>query len=164
VSVAGRRMRRSLLPLLIAGLGVALVACAAPLQPGDQETAATDRPTASISRPPFATMPPLDSGPVPSGDVTDVPDAAWQAVLGDLSNRVGRTIDDPTVVMAGAVTYNDGSLGCPEPGQTYTQALVDGYRVVLEVDGEEYDYRIGRSSTAIKLCESGSIPRASPDA
>jgi hypothetical protein len=45
----------------------------------------------------------------------------------------------------------------------YTQALVDGYRVVLEVDGEEYDYRIGRSASAIKLCESGAMPRASPD-
>jgi hypothetical protein len=150
--------------LLIAGLGVALVACAAPLEPSGQETAATpDQPTASSTRPPFATMPPLESGPMPSGDLGDVPNEAVRAVLDDLSARLGRAIDDPTVVMAGAVTYNDGSLGCPEPGQMYTQALVDGYRVVLEVDGEEYDYRIGRSASAIKLCESGAMPRASPD-
>lgn len=155
-------MRRGV-ALLAAGLGVALVACAAQLDSGEDVDAPTASETDLESRPPFGTIPPLESGPLPSGDVADVPDAAWQAVLDDLSNRLGRTIDDPTVVMAGAVTYNDGSLGCPEPGQMYTQALVDGYRVVLEVNGEQYDYRIGRSASALKLCESGSAPQASPD-
>ncbi len=89
----------------------------------------------------------------------EVPDAlsddVWAAVLGNLSERVGQPVTDPTVILAEGITYNDGSLGCPEPGQVYTQALVDGFRVVLEVDGEEFDYRIG-SGTDVRLCESGS--------
>ena len=48
-------------------------------------------------------------------------------------------------------TWNDGSLGCPQPGELYTQALVDGFQVLLEVDGEEFDYRVG-SGTAVHLC------------
>ncbi len=51
-----------------------------------------------------------------------------------------------------AKTWNDGSLGCPEPGELYTQALVDGFQVVLEIDGERFDYRVG-SGTDVRLCE-----------
>ena len=35
-------------------------------------------------------------------------------------------------VSAAAVTWSDGSAGCPEPGMMYTQALVPGYRIVLQ--------------------------------
>lgn len=89
------------------------------------------------------------------GTPDEIPDDVWAAILDDLSEMLGQPVEDPTVVSAQSITYNDGSLGCPEPGQMYTQALVEGYRVILEVDGEEYDYRIGRG-TDVRLCESGS--------
>jgi hypothetical protein len=38
-----------------------------------------------------------------------------------------------------------------------TQALVPGYRVVLSLDGKQYDYRVARQG-AFTLCETG--PRA----
>ncbi len=129
--------------------------------PGDSPDEASEDPSPAASRPPFGTMPPLASGPLPSGDIGDVPDDIWQAVLDDLAQRVGEPVEQPTVTAAGAVTYNDGSLGCPEPGVMYTQALVEGYRVIVEVDGQEYDYRIGRSATDLRLCESGSTSRGS---
>lgn len=47
------------------------------------------------------------------------------------------------VVSAEPVTWSDGSLGCPEPGKFYTQALVEGSRVVLEHDETRYDYHAG---------------------
>jgi hypothetical protein len=50
------------------------------------------------------------------------------------------------VVTAEAVTWGDGSLGCPEPGQVYTQALVPGFRVILEIEGEEVRYHASKSS------------------
>ena len=59
---------------------------------------------------------------------------------------------EPSVIRAEAVTWSDGALGCPEPGGMYTQALVDGYQVVIEVDGQEYDYRVGHG-TDVRLCE-----------
>ena len=45
------------------------------------------------------------------------------------------------VVQATATTWNDGSLGCPERGVMYTQALVDGYHVIVEANGQKLDYR-----------------------
>ena len=48
-----------------------------------------------------------------------------------------------TVVEAEAVIWPDGALGCPQEGEMYTQALEDGFRVVLDVDGAEVYYHAG---------------------
>lgn len=47
---------------------------------------------------------------------------------------------DIEVVRAQEVTWRNSALGCPEPDVVYAPALVDGYRVVLEVDGERIHY------------------------
>ncbi|MGI8828943.1 MAG: hypothetical protein ACR2I5_04105 [Candidatus Limnocylindria bacterium] len=150
--------------IVLAGLFLSslLVGCAASFgeppdaSPSDappSDASPSDEPDAS--RPPFATTGPLESEAAMPGMPADIPDAAWTAILADLSEVVGQPVESPTVLSAESLTYNDGSLGCPEPGQMYTQALVDGYRVIVEADGEEYDYRIGRG-TDVRLCESGS--------
>jgi hypothetical protein len=56
------------------------------------------------------------------------------------------------VIRAEAVTYNDGSLGCPQPEEMYMMALVDGYRVVLYYDGIEFDYRLSETG-AMVMCD-----------
>ena len=45
-----------------------------------------------------------------------------------------------TAVEAGAVVWPDGALGCPQEGESYTQAFEDGFLVVLEVDHPEVYY------------------------
>jgi hypothetical protein len=59
-------------------------------------------------------------------------------------------VDQVVVVSAEEVTFPDGSLGCPQPGMVYTQAMVDGYKIVAEAGGKTYDYR-GSGST-FRLC------------
>ena len=51
----------------------------------------------------------------------------------DLAHRLDVPLD--TVVLSGArqVTWRSGALGCPEPGMTYTQALVPGSVIYLRV-------------------------------
>lgn len=41
---------------------------------------------------------------------------------------------------AEAVTWPDGSLGCPQPGRMYTQALVPGWRIVVRDGARERIY------------------------
>lgn len=111
---------------------------------------ATDQPG---SEPPASTAPSARDAPSlepPEG----VPAAVWTAILDDLSQRLGEPVPDVTIVSAAAQTWNDGSLGCPRPGEMYTQALVDGYQVVLEIDGHEFDYRTG-TGPIVRLCEEG---------
>ncbi len=147
-------MNTHLRPTLLTGLLISslLVGCAASFGGPPDPSSSAD---AESSRDPVATIEPSPS----DATMPEIPEAlsedVWAAVLADLSERVGQPVTDPTVVLAEGITYNDGSLGCPKPGQVYTQALVDGFRVVVEVDGEEFDYRIG-SGTDVRLCESGS--------
>jgi len=61
-------------------------------------------------------------------------------VIADAASGAGVDPSAVAVTSATAVTWPDGSLGCPQPGQGYTQALVPGFRVVLEVDGEEMSF------------------------
>jgi hypothetical protein len=138
-----------LLPLPLVAL--VLAACAA----GTGAPSTSASPTESQVAEPSATSSAADHDhtggpPAPAG----IPEDPWHALLADLEDRIGSPVTDVTVVSAEAKTWNDGSLGCPVPGQMYTQALVDGYQVILEIDGERYDYRIG-SATDVRLCVSG---------
>ena len=78
-------------------------------------------------------------------------------LIADAAERTGEEPDAIEVVQATAVTWNDGSLGCPEPGMFYTQALVDGYHVILRAGDEELDYRVGAQG-GFRLCEGRGRP------
>jgi hypothetical protein len=83
----------------------------------------------------------------PSG----IPAPHWAAILADLEGR-GAPTSGLEVVTARAVTWPNGALGCPKPGMMYTQALIDGYQVVVKAAGTTYDYRFGSTSTP-RLCQ-----------
>jgi len=71
--------------------------------------------------------------------------AVTDAVLSDAAQRTGRTRAELVVESAEAVTWADGSLGCPEPGAIYTMALVPGYRIRVRAGGEMLDYHAAES-------------------
>ena len=81
-----------------------------------------------------------------------VPPSLVAAILADASTRSGTS--DVSLIRAQAVVWNDGSFGCPSPGQMYTQALVNGYWIVVGADGHEYDYRASYQGY-FKLCVGG---------
>jgi hypothetical protein len=87
--------------------------------------------------------------------IGEVPDTILSAVKEDLAERLDASIDEFEVIKAESITWPDGSLGCPKPGQTYTQAPVPGYWIILVRGGEEYDYRASESGYFF-LCE---LPR-----
>ena len=91
----------------------------------------------------------------PTHIVGEVPESTLEAVKDDLAERLGASADEFEVVKAESITWNDGSLGCPKPGQTYTQALVPGYWIILLRGDEEYDYRASERGYFF-LCE---LPR-----
>jgi hypothetical protein len=90
-----------------------------------------------------------------------VPSEIVTAALADAATRTGAKVADVTVVAAEPVTWSDGSLGCPEPGLMYTQALVPGYRIVLEVAGQRLDYHAGTRG-APKYCPAERAQSPSP--
>ena len=59
---------------------------------------------------------------------------------------------DINVLDARNVVWSNSSLGCPQPGMLYAEVLTPGYLILLNVDGQDYEYHAGRNS-GVFLCE-----------
>jgi hypothetical protein len=151
-----------LLSILLASAALMLAGCTvAPVT--ELPPAGVDSPLA----PPAGATPELAATPIVSDDGADseeqsVPSANVQtagipgdilnSVLDDAAQKLGVEPDALVVTKAEAVTWPDGSLGCPEPGMFYTQALVDGYWIVVEAGGQAVDYRVSGGGN-FRICE-----------
>lgn len=129
-------------------VGVLLAGCAGGPVPAHSPdpipTASAPKPSASER---FQTAPPL---PQPSGQPVDLPRDRLDAIRSDLRDQ-GINTDSLRIISAETVTWNDGAWGCPAPGRIYSQAVEQGYAVVVDVAGAKYDYRFGSGPTP-KLC------------
>jgi hypothetical protein len=119
---------------------------------------------------------PIDAGSTVPGDASSTPIDPGDGI-GDGSMTPGLPVVDPQlagpvdlavadlearlgtgavieVVVAHELTWPDGSLGCPEPGVSYTQALVDGYRIELSDGTTTYEYH-GAVGEDPFFCEAG---------
>lgn len=76
------------------------------------------------------------------------------AALDEAVRRTGLDRTQLKVVRAESVTWGDGSLGCPQPGMSYTQALVPGYRIVVRAGAEMLDFHASRRGQLV-LCPRG---------
>lgn len=94
--------------------------------------------------------------PVPPSEgsavVGEVPADLLAAITADAADRAAVPAEELALVRAEQVIWNDGSLGCPLPGEFYTQATVSGYWVVLEGAGGRWDYRANEAGF-FKYCE-----------
>lgn len=135
------------IPLVAIAVAIALAGCASQLGASPSDSPDPTRPVRSA--PELPTVPPSDD-PVTG----EVPEEIMADLLADAADRTGEDPEAIEVVQAIAVTWNDGSLGCPEPGMSYTMALVDGYHVILAAGNEELDYRV-TAHGSFRLCEGG---------
>ncbi len=101
-------------------------------------------------------------------DPTPIVDAAYK----DLSAKLGVSI-----VRQGNTTYTfeqdvfaDSSLGCPQPGQAYSQVVTKGYKILITYPrggGNVYDYRASVDGTTLFQCSvtpgSGAAPTTPPN-
>lgn len=105
-------------------------------------------------------LPPRVPAPEPIGEPATPPDALLQDVLVDAAQRTGGATDTVALHASWRVTWTDGSLGCPQPGMHYTQALVPGWRILVNTDAGVLDYRTGERSFFV--CQPGK-PQPVPD-
>lgn len=131
--------RRAAWPAAVAGaacLVPALAGCTTHEPAGDQGAA----PPPDFVAPP---APRQDAGaPVTNGEAQELPPAEMLAsALADASHRSGVAETELVIEKSRRVTWNDGSLGCPQPGMNYTQALVPGWHLVVRAGERTFDYR-----------------------
>lgn len=70
----------------------------------------------------------------------------------DLAQKVGTSSASIQVLSVQPVTWDDSSLGCPQPGNSYLQAQTKGVRVVLSYQNKTYQYH-GADSGNFLYCE-----------
>ncbi len=78
----------------------------------------------------------------PAADAADVARAA-------LASSLATTADQITVVSVVEHTWNDASLGLPEPGMMYAQVVTSGHIVTLTCQGKTYVYHVAGQAAVL---------------
>lgn len=129
-------------PALVVVLVIIAVACGGP-----QERAPITGSTSSIGGTETTTSP--VGRPLPEG----FPDNALPSIITDVARRAGVSPNEVLVESFRIMTFNDTSLGCPEPGKMYAQVLTPGFVVTVDAGASELRYRVARGSGTIAMCE-----------
>lgn len=74
--------------------------------------------------------------------IDEVPAAAqaYDLAREDLAHRLDVPVTEIKAVLIRPATWPDGSLGCPQPGETYPQTPTEGFVVLLEHRNKVYEY------------------------
>jgi hypothetical protein len=94
--------------------------------------------------------PPPREIPMPAYTLHSVTEAA----LAEAARQTGTDRSKLNIVKAEMVTWRGGSLGCPQPGMQYTDALVPGFRVRIQAGERVLDYHAS-SRGGLMLCPEG---------
>ncbi len=141
-------MKKVAVMLLVSSLLFTLAACQGNL--GDTENVAPTKPVIEKDEPTSV----MNEAQKP--DVEDLDSQVSKAKV-DLSVRLGVALDEIKLIQASKVTWPDGSLGCPQKGMSYTQALVPGVLIILSAGNSKYNYHSGRGGDP-RYCATPRLP------
>lgn len=125
--------------LLIFVLLISLIAACAPVP------AATEEPSTGNEQP--------TSTEIPTEIPTDIPEdltPAQLAAIEALSENLGLPADKTKLVSTEGVEWPDGCLGVQMEGLMCTQVITPGFRIILEANGREVEYRTNEDGTQIR--------------
>lgn len=129
---------------------IALGVLVAPLVAGGGEPRPAPRGIAPPTRIPDP-APPASAAGEPVATAT-MPREVRRAVVADAARRFKVAEAAVVLVQAEKLTWNDGSLGCPQPGQMYSQALVPGFRVLAKTSEGDLLYHTDMRGQAV-VCD-----------
>lgn len=114
------------------------------------------KPVRGIPTPPPTRAPspdPVSPPTTPGGEL----DRSVGEAIADLIRRFNVEAGSVSVLDARSVTWGDGSVGCPAPGLSYSQAEVSGSLIVLRVGDTSYRYHAAGSLSPF-YCETPQGP------
>ena len=123
---------------------------------GAESSSSPSPPSASPSTPDATGTGTASASPSPTGTGSALPDdirtrPTVVAAIDDTASREGVPPEQVVVAAWSPVTWTDGSLGCPQEGMSYTQALVEGELLILRVGAELFQYH-ARTGSPFTYC------------
>ena len=152
--------RRASLALLLAGCNpiASTYSPAAPTQPPSGTTTLSATETTSTMPAPLDDMPRDPPLLDPAGPEVQ---SLIEIAKADLAQRLSIAVSQINVRDYRTVLWPDDSLGCPQPGVTYTEVPVPGYLVILESRGKEFEYHANLKNYVF-YCENPTPPLEAP--
>ena len=96
-------------------------------------------------------MNPNPSPPQPTQeDLEDYPPAVWAAIE-DLALRLEISPDQVQVISFQGEEWPDSCLGLAASDEMCLQVITPGYRVLLSVDGQRYEYHTNQSGSVLRV-------------
>ncbi len=92
-------------------------------------------------------------GTPPAGTMTPEMQQMRDQAIARLATDLGIAPEAISVIESEATTWSDGSLGCPQPGVSYIQVLIEGYRFLLEANGTLYELHTDNRSEVVRCPE-----------
>lgn len=81
------------------------------------------------------------------------PRAVTENVIADIVATTAYTAAEVTIDSVTAETWRNGCLGLAEPGEMCTQALVNGFEVRAEANGDVFIYRTDSTGATVRRAE-----------
>ena len=107
-------------------------------------TATSPAPPPTTPTAPATTQPAATTTPI-RVDLTPAQRAAMQALVA----AVNVPVDQIKLISTEAVQWPDGCLGIVHLGVMCLQGLVDGFRIILEANGQQYEFHTNQDGTSI---------------
>ncbi len=101
-------------------------------------------PTATPTEQSFVPVDGLRSTATPT---TDLLSPAEEAAISRLSSTLGLTADEISILSTEAVEWPDGCLGIQREGVMCTQAIVPGFKIILQAEDKTYEVRTNKSGS-----------------
>jgi hypothetical protein len=113
------------------------------------------RPATGVA-PPTRIPEAVTPGPSAAGEavsIASLPRETRRAVVADAARRFNVAESSVVLTRAERVSWPDSSLGCPEPGRMYSQALVSGFRLVARTPEGALTYHTDGSAHVVTCAD-----------
>lgn len=135
----------------------ALAACGTAAEdPAPSSTTGSDTPSSSSTTTTALGQAPDTITPTTSEEsdsmAEDTPSPVAEEAVADLAGHLDVDAEWIEIVSIETGVWSDGSIGCPQPGELYTQAIVPGIRVTLMAGDQTYFYHQSGSEAPFR-CE-----------
>ena len=82
---------------------------------------------------------------------TEIPPQVIEQAQQALVNQLGVSVDNVQIVSSEKVEWPDACLGVPSDGEACAQVVTPGFRIDVQVNGQQYEVRTDETGSTVKI-------------